>query len=255
MNYGDPIKIGGTAKIYLHDGKIIKIFNDYLPKTEAEYEASKQRYAHSCGLPVPCVYEVTELGGKQAIIMEYMEGKSIGDIIQENAAIENTAKIVEYMKLSVDVQMKIHDVKADDFEVMTDRLSGKILSARLISDAQKKMLLEKLRGMKYEKQLCHGDCHWYNMILKDDDVAIIDWVDATAGDVKADICRTYVLYSQFSTELAELYLRLYCEKSRFSQGEIIQWLPIIAGARLSENVSSEKAYQLVDLINYHCPGK
>jgi len=47
MNLGEPIKKGNTADIYLHDGKIIKVFNDNLPDTEAEYEANKQKYAYS----------------------------------------------------------------------------------------------------------------------------------------------------------------------------------------------------------------
>ena len=67
--------------------------------------------------------------------------------------------------------------------------------------------------MTYENRLCHGDFHLLNLIMSDDKVTIIDWVDASAGDIRADVCRTYLLYSELSTEVAELYLRLYCEKS------------------------------------------
>lgn len=54
-------------------------------------------------------------------------------------------------------------------------------------------------------------------------------------------------------DLANLYLQLYCEKSGISQNEILIWAPIIAGARLSENVPSEIAHLLIEIVNQFCP--
>jgi len=76
LELGSPIAIGNTAKIYLYENKIVKIFNDYLPVTESSNEANKQRFAYSCGLSVPKVLDVTKVNGKQAIIMEYIKGKT-----------------------------------------------------------------------------------------------------------------------------------------------------------------------------------
>jgi aminoglycoside phosphotransferase (APT) family kinase protein len=107
--------------------------------------------------------------------------------------------------------------------------------------------------MRYDKCLCHGDYHIFNLIFREGHVTIIDWVDASAGDARADAYRTYLLYSQHSEELAELYLRLYCDKSGIQQDEIFLWGPIIAGARLSEKVPPEKASRLVEIVNRGCP--
>jgi len=248
MSWGNFIKKGNTAEIYLHDGKIIKIFNDNLPDTEAEHEAYKQRYAYSCGLPVPYVYDVTKINGKQVIIMEYITGKTIGELIRDDIT-----KAEKYMSLSVDVQIKIHRVKANDFTLMTDKLSRQIHSARLISEKQKSTLLDKMYNFKYDNFLCHGDYHIENLILGNGDTTIIDWVDASAGDIRADVCRSYILYSQFSKDLAELYLHLYCEKSGIYKDEILMWDSIIAGARLSENMSDEKAGYLISVVELYCP--
>ena len=83
MNLGNPIAKGNTAEIYLYDNKIMKLFKDYLPNTESMNEA-KQKYAYSCGLPVPNVFEVTKIQNRQAIIMEYVKGDSIGDLLLNN---------------------------------------------------------------------------------------------------------------------------------------------------------------------------
>ena len=248
MILGNPIATGNTTDIYLHEGKLIKLFKDLLPDTEAEYEANKQRYAYSHGLPVPYVFEVAKINGKQAIIMEHILGNTIGKIIYDDMA-----KMEHYMSLSVDVQLKIHGVKASSIESMADKLSRQLFSASALSEKQKSALIERLKNMRYESRLCHGDYHVFNLILSETGVTIIDWVDSSAGDIRADVYRTYLLYAQYSMELANSYLRLYGEKSGLSQDDILTWEPIIAGARLSENVASEKADRLLEIVNRYYP--
>ncbi|MCL2003240.1 MAG: aminoglycoside phosphotransferase family protein [Oscillospiraceae bacterium] len=242
------IAAGNTADVYLREGKIVKLFKDFLPDTEAEYEANKQRFAYSQGLPVPYVFEVTAINGRQAVIMEYAAGKTLGELV-----FGDKTTTERYMSLSVDIQLRIHDVKANDFELMTDKLARQLRSASALSERQQDALLEKLHGMRFDKRLCHGDYHIFNVILGEAGATVIDWVDASAGDAKADAYRTYLLYSQYSTELADGYLRLYCEKSGTPQSGIFAWAPIVAGARLSENVASEKAGRLLETVSRFCP--
>lgn len=249
MNLGTPIATGNTAQIFLFENKIAKVFNDFLPDTESSYEANKQKFAHSCGLSVPEVFDVTTIDGKQAIIMEFVKGKTIGDILTENME-----QAEYYMNISIDIQQKIHMIVADSLEPMSLKLSRQIESAQQLDKRHKSALLQKMDTITYKKRLCHGDFHMFNLIMSDNNqVTIIDWVDSSAGDVRADVYRTYLLYEQFSIELAEMYLRLYCQKSGLSKDDVFQWAPIIAGARLSENVSSEKNERLIKIVNHYCP--
>ena len=248
MILGNPIAIGNTAKIYLFENKIVKMFNDYLPDTESLYEANKQKYAYSCGLSVPEVLDVTMINGKQALIMEYIKGRTLGDIILENNELAE-----HYMSISVEIQQKIHKVIPDSLELMREKLHRQIEFVPILDKRHKSVLLQKLDSIIFENRLCHGDYHLFNLIMSEDKVTIIDWVDSSAGDIRADVYRTYLLYSQFFPEFAEMYIRIYCEKSGMSKEEILQWAPIIAAARLSENVSSEKSDRLMDIINYYCP--
>ncbi len=248
MNLGIPIAIGNTAKVYLYENKIFKVFNDALPDMESTNEAYKQKYAYSCGLSVPEIFDVTKIEGKQVIIMEHVKGRTIGDVLSNNME-----RAEYYMNISVDIQQKIHQIEANSIELMSEKLSRQIESAPILENKLKSTLIEKLDSMTFEKRLCHGDYHLYNLIMSDHNVTIIDWVDSSAGDLRADIYRTYLLYSQFSEELADMYMRLYCEKSGLSKDEIYQWAPIIAAARLSEFVSSEKTERLIEIVNHYCP--
>ncbi|SET71657.1 Phosphotransferase enzyme family protein [Oceanobacillus limi] len=244
MDLGEPIAIGNTAKIYLYENKIIKLFNDYLPETESSYEATKQHVAYTSGLPVPKVIDVTKIEEKQVIIMEYMEGRTLGELLSEKKELAE-----HYLRISIDVQRKIHQVVADSLEPMSEKLRRQIEAAPLLNDKRRTKLLQLLGSMKFENRLCHGDFHLFNLIMTDQQVKIIDWVDASAGDLRADVYRTYLLYSQYSSDLADMYIQLYCEKSGLKQEEIFQWAPIIAAARLSENVSTEDSNRLLAIIN------
>jgi aminoglycoside phosphotransferase (APT) family kinase protein len=248
MNLDNPIARGNTAKIYLSDNKIVKVFNDFLPDTESINEANKQKYAYSCGLPVPEILDVTKINGEQAIIMEYVKGETLGDLM-----FKDKEQAEYYLKISVDMQLEIHSIIPDAIEPMYDKLYRQIETVNKLDKRQKSYLLKKLESFSYENRLCHGDFHLYNLIKTDNQVVVIDWVDSTAGDIRADIYRTYLLYSQFSSELADMYLRLYCEKSGLLRSEVFQWAPIIAGARLSESVSSENSERLMEIINHYCP--
>ncbi|MCQ6529991.1 phosphotransferase family protein [Bacillus mycoides] len=232
MNLGNPIAKGNTAEIYLCDNKVVKLFKEYLPNTESLYEARKQKYAYSCGLHVPKVFEVTEIQGRQAIIMEYVEGESVGELL-----LNNLSKAEYFISICVSIQKKIHaiSVSSDEIEPMEERLYRQINSVHDLDEKQKGNILKKLDSITFEPRVCHGDFHPFNVIMSNGDVNIIDWVDASSGDIRADVFRTYLLYSQNSLELAEMYLHMYCKKTGLLRDEIFQWAPIISAARLAES--------------------
>ena len=99
-----PIATGNTADIYLNEGFAVKVFHDHLPDGAAWSEASKHAYAFSLGLPVPKVVEVTKIEGKQAVIMEYINGRTIGELL-----LENIGQGAHFLELTIDIQKKIHE--------------------------------------------------------------------------------------------------------------------------------------------------
>lgn len=244
VNLGEPLAIGNTAKIYLNDNKIFKIYKDYLPSTEAAMEASKQIFAHSCGLPVPEVIEINKMEKNQVLIMEYIKGKTLGDLL-----FENPEKAEYYMSMSIDIQQQIHHYEGNNLPPILAKWRSQVEGSHILDGETKSLILAKLEVMPNEKRLCHGDFHLYNLVLADDKVWIIDWVDAGTGDVCADICRTYLLYLENHQELADLYLNIYCSKTDYLKEAILEWLPIVSAARLSENVSPYNKDKLLNIIN------
>ncbi|PFM47350.1 aminoglycoside phosphotransferase [Bacillus cereus] len=248
MNLGNPIAKGNTAEIYLYDSKVVKLFKEYLPDTESINEAKKQIYAYSCGLSVPNVFEVTKIQNRQAIIMEYVKGDSVGDLLLNNL---NEAEY--YISICVNEQKKIHAIRVntDEMEAMGERLERQIKSVHKLDEKQKESILNKLHSIKFEPRLCHGDFHPFNLILSEKNVSIIDWVDACSGDIRADVFRAYLLYAQSHIELAEMYLQIYCRNTDLTREEIFQWAPIITAARFSEKASPQNEVDLNKLLNQY----
>lgn len=136
-------------------------------------------------------------------------------------------------------------------EPMRERLERQIKSVHKLDENKKKNILQKLDSIVFDSRLCHGDFHPFNLILSNDNVKIIDWIDASSGDIRADVFRTYLLYAQVSVELAEMYLHMYCRNTGLSRDEIFQWAPIIITARFAEKISPHNAVYLNGVLDQY----
>lgn len=246
LNLGRPIAIGNTAEIYLRDGNIVKVYLRESSEAIAR-EAENQAYARSLGLPVPEVIEVTEVNGKPAMVMEHVPGESMGDIL-----LRDPQQMRTILDRSVEVQRTMHTIDAPELRPMREKLAQQIRAARRLTDDQKSQLQSKLDAIGDETKLCHGDFHVQNLIANGDRVMIIDWMDATRGDVRLDVCRSYVLYTGVNAEAAEFYLDEYYRQSGLDRAEMLRWVPVIAGARLSEGIDAGEEERLVQIVQYSC---
>jgi aminoglycoside phosphotransferase (APT) family kinase protein len=250
VNMKGPIATGNTAEIYLNDaGYAVKVYKEGFPADEARKEAEKQRYIHSLGIPVPEVLELTTFNGRQAMVMEYIEGETLGDL-----AMKNRTLMEGYLSVSVEIQMMIHEKEAPGLEPMRDKLARQLHNVQSISSKVKEGLLKQVNQVSGDN-LCHGDFHLFNLVKTEDGIRVLDWVDSSSGDIRADVVRSYLLYSGFNQELAGQYLSLYCEKSGLEREEILHWGPVIAGARLSENVPGEDVERLLKIVRQGVNGR
>lgn len=196
-----PFASGNTADIYRDGDHVIKLLKPDFPHSDITFEAKKLKWAYEAGLKVPKVIDVTTINGQKALVMEYIAGEPLGEKM-----LANQERTEECLSSSVDIQIHLHQINADPLESMSDKLYRKIQSAPLISENQKEKLLSGLKRIHYDPKLCHGDFHIFNLLQTNEGIYIIDWIDATSGDIRADVYRTYLLYSQHDPELADCYL-------------------------------------------------
>ena len=215
-------------KTIYRDGNLVaKVFDESFPKSDILNEALNQARVEETGLNIPKIEEVTKIDGKWAIISDYIEGKTLRELMDENPD-----KLDEYMNLFVDVQLKILSKKRPLLKRIKDKMQDKISQADL--DATTRYELHtRLASMKKHDKVCHGDFNPSNVIITPDGTPyVLDWSHATQGNGAADAARTYLLFMLGGEkELAEKYLKLYCFKSDTARQYINNWMPIVAASQ------------------------
>lgn len=225
-----------TAEVYKVDGKAVKVFNQKHPVSEVLNEALNTARVEETGVNIPKIIEVTMIGDKWAFSTEFIEGKTLAQLIEENPG--DWQKYIDQM---VDLQIEINNKKCPLLNRLKEKMTRQIQELGELNDATRYELLTRLEGMPKHTKLCHGDFNPSNIIIGDNGtVYILDWVHATQGNASADVARTYLLLMLQSEEKAEYYLDSFCKKSNTAKPYVQRWLPIVAAAQLTKKRPEEK---------------
>lgn len=236
-------------KVIYKDGDLVaKVFDESFPKSDILNEALNQARVEETGLNIPKVEEVTKIDGKWAIISSYIEGKTLAELMAENPD-----KVDEYLNMFVDIQLNILNQKAPQLKLLKDKMQKKISETDL--DATTRYELHtRLNGMPNHAKVCHGDFNPSNVIVKPDGTpVVIDWSHATQGNGSADAARTYLLFRlNNQDEIAEKYMKLYCEKTDTARQYVNEWLPIVAASQSVKGKPEEREFLLswVNICDY-----
>ncbi|MDD5796688.1 MAG: aminoglycoside phosphotransferase family protein [Oscillospiraceae bacterium] len=236
-------------KIIYKDGdKTIKVFDENFSKSDVLNEALNQSRVEETGLHIPKVAEVTKIDGKWAIVSDFIEGKTLQQLMDENPD-----KLDEYLDLFVNIQIEIQSKTAPLLNKLWDKMKRKIDETNL--DATTRYELHtRLNGMHKHHKVCHGDFNPSNVIITPEGVPyVIDWSHATQGNASADVARTYLLFClKGNDELANKYLDLFCKKTDTAKQYVQQWLPIVAASQSVKGKDEEREFLLnwVNVIEY-----
>ena len=245
----DNIIAQRVGKAIYRDGeKAIKVFDKDFSKANVLNEALNQARIEETELNIPKVIEVTTIDGKWAIVSDFIEGKTLSQLMQENPEKQD-----EYLELFVDLQMNVHSKACPLLNKLKDKMNSKISEADL--DATTRYELHtRLEGMPKHKKVCHGDFNPSNIIISNDGTAyILDWSHATQGNASADVARTYLLFCLDGDKaLADKYLNLFCKKSDTAKQYVQKWMPIVAASQSVKGNAEEREFLLswVDVVDY-----
>lgn len=248
MKFDNPIAVRATKTVYKDGDLAIKLFNEGYSKSDVLNEALNQARVEETGLLVPKVLEVGIFDGRWAIVSEFIEGKTMAQLMAEQPD-----KKDELMSRFVDIQLSIHARRAPLLNKLKDKMERKIDGTSL--DATTRYELHtRLESMPKHKKVCHGDYNPSNVIITDNgDAYIIDWSHATQGNASADAARTYLLFwLAGDVESAHRYMDLFCRKSDTAKQYVEKWLPIVAASQSVKGKPEERELLMhwVDVVDY-----
>ncbi|MDD4012260.1 MAG: aminoglycoside phosphotransferase family protein [Sphaerochaetaceae bacterium] len=243
------LAVRNAKTIYRSKDTVVKLFNDDYSKADILNEALNQARVEETGLNVPSLLEVAKIDGKWALISQYIPGKTLARLMEENPQ-----RWDEYLDLFISLQLQVLGKKAPLLNKLRDKMNRKISEADL--DATIKYDLHtRLEGMRRGTKVCHGDFNPSNIIIREGDGVpfIIDWSHATQGNGAADAARTYLLFClDGQTDKAEEYLQRFCKADEISPKYVQQWLPIVAASQSVKARPGERELLMkwVNVVDY-----
>lgn len=252
-----PIARGRTAEVYAWSpGQVLKLYYDWCPAHWVESEQRTVHTVHAAGIPTPAAGEIVEVDGRRGLVFERVDGQSmLADLARR------PWRMALHARSLARLQAQIHRVQSADAPAYVDSLAAIINRSAHVPDDLRRPLLERLARLPREDCLCHGDFHPGNILLTQTGPVIIDWMTVARGSPGADVARTNLLLSigvqgagdQVPAHvrlLVSLFRRIYLDTYRRlnprGMQAFSQWLPVIAGARLDEAITPERA-ALIDL--------
>lgn len=248
MKLDRVIAVRNNKTVYRDGDVCVKVFGEDYSKADVLNEALNQARIEDTGLNIPKIHEVTMIDGKWAIVSDYIKGKTLAQIMQDDPDNKDS-----YIEKLVDLQLEVHSKTSPLLNKLKDKMNRKISQSDL--DATTRYDLHtRLEGMPKHNKVCHGDFNPSNIIISEDGTAyIIDWAHATQGNASADAARTYLLFwLDGDIEGAKKYLDVFCRKSNTAKQYVQKWMPIVAASQSVKGNEKEREFLLswVDVVDY-----
>ena len=250
MNYNlnNPIAKRSTKTIYRDGEKAIKLFVENYSKADILNEALNQARVEETNLNIPKIIEVCKIDGKWAIVLEYIKGKNLAQLMAENPEKED-----EYLEQFVNLQTLVHKQEAPMLNRIRDKMKRKLDEADLDATTRYDLQMRLESLPRYDK-VCHGDFNPSNVIIAENGKEyIIDWSHATQGNTLEDVARTFLMFSlDGKEELAKKYVDLFCKKNDVAKQLVQKWIPIVAASQSVKNKPEEKELltKWIDVVEY-----
>ena len=248
MNLDRIIAVRNDKTVYRDGDRCLKVFNSDFSKADVLNEALNQARIEETGLNIPKILEVTVIDGKWTIVSEYIKGKTLARLMEEEPE-----KKEEYLEKFVELQLEVQSKTCPLLTKLKDKMNRKISQTDL-SATVRYDLHTRLEAMPKHNKVCHGDFNPSNIIISDDGKPyIIDWSHVTQGNASADAARTYLLFwLNGDIEGADKYLDLFCEKSNTAKQYVQKWMPIVAASQSVKGKPAEREFLLswVNVVDY-----
>lgn len=272
---GKRIGLGACSEVFeWENDKVIKLF-----RTNTNRYAVKKEYRNSVvawenRLPVPRPYEMLDIEGQSGIVYERVIGETLLERFFENIGGQKNKEELFCTVIDEDSDIRttarllfvIHSKTIPDMLNQRIDIKQQVSRTELLTDEEKQSIYSLIDSLPVRNCLCHGDPNPGNIILRNGEPIIIDWMNASAGNPEVDIAELILIYKYYilppSTPstvidnfnyireiLCETLIDEYLKLSDLKLEEINAWiLPIAAAKLFRDGISYEEKSILVDVI-------
>jgi len=256
IDLNTPLARGRTADVFAwEDGQVLKLFHNWFPLEDIQFEQRIARAIHASGVSAPDVIgDIVQVEGRNGLIYERVDGGSMLEFLPRQPW-----KVFAFAKRFARLHVQMHErVFHADVPTQRSKFQYRIQHIEALPAPLRAKLLDRLASLPDDERICHGDFHPANVLVTPAGDAVIDWIDASRGNPLADVARTTVILigavesGQVSNPFLKAFVRLFHSaylKEYFrlrpdGEDEYRRWLPIVAAARLSEGIQELETWLL-----------
>lgn len=199
MEFDRVIAVSNTSTVYRDGKRCVKVFASGTPASAVLREARALSCARECGIRVPSLLEVTEIGGQWAMSTEYIPGKTLARLMEESPTHRK-----EYLTKLAEVQLDIqsHTLPIAEWQTGSDECDDDRSDRRLGA-------------------VCHRQLTPFHVIVdRSGNGWTVGWKRLASGDAIADTRESIrFLMRDFGSDAAREYGKLYAAKSRCAMAE------------------------------------
>lgn len=257
VELGRAVARGRTAEIFVLDEKrVLKLFQLVSAHAAAQHEFAIAQAVHACGVPAPRAHELIVVEGRAGIVYDRVNADSM---LKRLSSRPWQARKLAH--LLADLHVGIHKQSAQGLPLQRERAVRHIGHLDVLTADEKANVLAKLNLLPVGTSLCHGDFHPDNVLLAADGPCIIDWANATSGNLNADVQWTSLvlrlgevpattpsfmrmLISWMRRTFHDSYFNRYISASMAWKLDIDAWAVPCAALRLADDIPEERDYLL-----------
>lgn len=250
---GPLIAKGRTAEVYAwQENQILKLFYTWVPSQWVQNEIGIGHTIKRMKLPTPRMLDVLEIGDRQGIIYERVDGLSMLRLLNTKPWL-----LTRLARQLAELHSEIHKHNGSGLPHLDSSLRATIQQVENLPPSLKTGVLRLLEKLPDDNVLCHFDFHPDQVLVTAEGPVIIDWMTAHQGHPLADVARTSIIFKFGQVPNADRAMRILIHLSRsliyrtyiarylelhpgVDLDEIRTWMIPIAASRLKEQIQGEQ---------------
>lgn len=187
LNSFKKIQSGNDAEIYeFNTEKVLKLYFNSIPCENIKREFNIMSALKDSSINVPTVFEMVKIDNREGFLMEKINGESLFSISLKKPWMNLKLPII-----MAQIQYDINSlVNIDCTYSLKDFLLKKIDERSNLPNSLLEFVHKVADDLPDSSDICHGDMHLGNIMVKENQYYVIDWYDAGYGDYLADVART-----------------------------------------------------------------
>lgn len=276
---GEKIGEGGCSEVFEWENasKIIK-----LARANTDIDAMKREYDHNRmaweqGLPVPQPFEFVEIDGRPGIVFERIYGETLMKRFVQHALHRTSSEegVTEQghiedkhddVRITAQMLSEIHSKSNLNVPSQRETIKNSIGWVNYLTSKEKEDVITLLESLPSKQQLCHGDPNLGNIMIREGNALMIDWMNATIGNPEADLAE-YIIMIRYAVlpaylpdeavdyintireSIIDVFMDEYTKLAGITYEEVDAWIAPIAARKLSaDGIGEEEKNVLVNEI-------